>query len=95
MGLSNDNIPFNIVKDGYTFVSMCLMQILRALYITITSIFLLWFYLVAHMVKNLPANAGDVGDTSLISGSGRFPGGGNGNPLQDSCLENSINREVW
>ena len=34
------------------------------------------------MVKNLPANAGDPGDTSSIPGSGRSPGGGNGNPLQ-------------
>ena len=40
------------------------------------------------MVKNLPANAGDLRDLGLIPGSGRFPGGGNGNPLQYSCLEN-------
>ena len=38
------------------------------------------------MVKNLPANAGDSGDTGLIPGLGRFPGGGNGYPLQYSCL---------
>ena len=36
-----------------------------------------------------------TGDTGLIPGSGRSPGGGNGNPLQYSCLENSINREAW
>ena len=41
------------------------------------------------MVKNLPANAGDIRDTGLILGSGRSPGGGHGNPLQYSCLENS------
>ena len=40
------------------------------------------------MVKNTPANAGDVRDSGLISGLGRSPGGGHGNPLQDSCLEN-------
>ena len=40
------------------------------------------------VVKNPPANAGDVRDTSLIPGSGRSPGGGQGNPLQYSCLEN-------
>ena len=40
------------------------------------------------MVKNLPANAGDTRDTGLIPGSGRSPGGGHGNPLQYSCLEN-------
>ena len=47
------------------------------------------------MVKNLPANAGDAGDKSLISGLGRSPGGGNGNPLQYSCLENSTDRGSW
>ena len=44
------------------------------------------------MIKNEPA---DVGDTSLIPGSGRSPGGGNGNPLQYSCLENSMDRGAW
>ena len=39
-------------------------------------------------VKNLPACTGALGDTGLIPGWGRFPEGGNGNPLQDSCLEN-------
>ena len=43
------------------------------------------------MVKNPPANAGDTG---LIPGSGRSPGGGNGNPLQYSCLENLMDRGV-
>ena len=47
------------------------------------------------VVKNLPARAGDVGDTGLIPGSGRSCGGGNGNPLQDSCLENSMDRGAW
>ena len=42
------------------------------------------------VVKNPPANAGDVRDAGLILGSGRFPGGGNGNTLQYSCLENSF-----
>ena len=43
----------------------------------------------SSMVKNPSANAGDV---SLIPGSGRSPGGGNGNPLQYSCLENLTDR---
>ena len=42
---------------------------------------------VALVVKNLPANAGDTGDAGSIPGSGRFPGVGNDNPLQYSCLE--------
>ena len=47
------------------------------------------------VVKNLPANAGDAGEVISIPGSGRSPGKGNGNPLQDSCLENSVDREAW
>ena len=47
------------------------------------------------MVKNPPANAGDVRGADLIPGSGKFPGGGNGNPLQDSCLENPVLRGAW
>ena len=47
------------------------------------------------MVKNPPANAGDARDMDLIPGLGRFPGGGHGNPLQYSCLENSMDRGGW
>ena len=47
------------------------------------------------MVKNLPANAGDAGDVSLIPGSRRSPRGGNSNPLQYSFLENPIDRGAW
>ena len=49
----------------------------------------------ARVVKNLPANAGDDRDAVLIPGSGRSPGVGNGNPLQYSCQENSVNRGAW
>ena len=45
-------------------------------------------------VKNLCVNAGDVRDVGLISGWGRSPGEGNGNPLQYSCLENPTDREA-
>ena len=47
------------------------------------------------VVKNPPVNAGDTGDMGLIPGLGRFPGGGHGNPLQYSCLENPMDREPW
>ena len=50
---------------------------------------------VALVVKNPPANAGDIGDTGSIPGSGRSPGGGHGNPLQCSCLENPMDRGAW
>ena len=47
------------------------------------------------MVKNPPGNVGDTGDMGLISGLGRSPGGGHGNPLQYSCLENPMDRGTW
>ena len=50
---------------------------------------------VALVVKNPPANAGDTRDKGSILGSGRSPGGGHGNPLQYSCLENPMDRRAW
>ena len=50
---------------------------------------------VSLVVKNLPANAGDVRDAGLIPGLGRPPRGGNGNPLQYSCPENPMDRGAW
>ena len=47
------------------------------------------------VVKNLPAKAGDAGDTGLIPGWGRSPGGENGNPLQHPCLESRMDRGTW
>ena len=47
------------------------------------------------MVKNMAANAGDARDKGSIPGLGRSPGGGNGNLLQCSCLENSMDRGAW
>ena len=45
---------------------------------------------ITTLIKNPPANAGDTGDTDSIPGSGRDPGGGHGNPLQYSYLENPM-----
>ena len=47
------------------------------------------------VVKNPPANVGDTGDTGMIPGSGRSPGGGHGNPVQYSCLESPMERGTW
>ena len=47
------------------------------------------------VVKNLPASAGDIRDAGLISGSGRSPGVGRGDPLQHSCLDNLMDRGAW
>ena len=63
---------------------------------------LIWFHLytvwasqVVLMVKNLPANTGDARDMDSIPGSGISPGGGHGNPLRYSCLENPLDRGAW
>ena len=48
-----------------------------------------------QVVENPPANAGNARDVGSIPELGRFPGVGNGNPLQDSCLENFMNRGPW
>ena len=47
------------------------------------------------MVKNLSAIAGAIRDVGLILGLGGFPGGGQGNPLQYSCLESPMDKEAW
>ena len=50
---------------------------------------------VVLVVKNLPVNAGDIREVGLIPGSGRSPGGGHGNALQYSFLENHMDRGAW
>ena len=47
------------------------------------------------VVKNLPANAGDIGDMGSIPGSEKSLGGGHGNPLQYYCLENPMDKGAW
>ena len=54
-----------------------------------------WASQVALVAKKLPASAGDIRDLSLIPGSGSSSGEGNGNPLQYSCLENTMDRGAW
>ena len=54
-----------------------------------------WSSQVALVVKNLSANAGDIRDAGSIPGSGRSSGGGHGNPLKYSCLENTMDRGAW
>ena len=55
----------------------------------------IWGFPETLVVKNLPASTGDIRDVGLIPGSGRSPGGGHGNPLQYSCLENPLDRGAW
>ena len=54
-----------------------------------------WASQVILVIKNSPANAGNIRDAGSIPGSGRSPGGGHGNPLQYSCLENPMDRGAW
>ena len=51
-----------------------------------------WASQMALVVKKLPANAEEIGDLGSIPGLGRSPGGGHGNPLRYSCLENPMDR---
>ena len=66
----------------------------------------MWFYTLSgqcdpaklprwHVVKNLPASEEDTRDTGSIPGLEKSPGGGHGNPLQYSCLENPVDRGAW
>ena len=52
-------------------------------------------YVCVYGLPRWLGGTGDAGDMGLIPGLGRFPGGGNGNPLQYSCLENPLDRGVW
>ena len=63
--------------------------------LTLSGIICDWGFPDGTVIKNLPACAGDTGDMGLITGSGRSPGGGNGNPLQYSFLENPMDRGAW
>ena len=54
-----------------------------------------WGFPGGTVIKNPPANAGDTSHEGSIPGLGRSPGGGNGNPFQYSCLENSMDRRTW
>jgi len=56
---------------------------------------MLWVSQVVLVVKNLPAKAGDVRDSVSVPGLRRSPGGGHGNSLQHSCLENPMVRGAW
>ena len=56
---------------------------------------LMWASQVVLVIKNLPANAGDIRDTGSVPELGRSPGEGHGNPLQYSCLENPMDRGAW
>ena len=72
------------------YISICL-SICLSIYLSIY----IYIFPGGSVVKNLPANAGDVGDLDLIPGSERSPGRENGKPLQHSCLDNPMDRGAW
>ena len=82
----------NDVKHYFMLLAICISSLekylLKSLVIKITSV----IFPGSSVVKNLPANAGDV---NLNPASGKLPGEGNGNPLQYSCLENPMDRGAW
>ena len=82
---------FQQLKKNYVFIWLhcCSMLDLSSVACGI------WACQVALVVKSLPANAGDIRDMGSIPGSGRSPGGGHGNLLQYSCLENPMDRGTW
>ena len=71
------------------------MRIHRLCYQISTKLTLLKASQFSIVVKNQPANAGDIRDTGSIPESGRASGGGHSNPLEYSCLENLMDREAW
>ena len=80
----------------YTFsVAFCLLNIMMIMLPSIIVVSFDWPSPVVLLVKNPPANAGDIRDMDSISGLGRSSGGGHGNQLQYSCLENPMDRGSW
>ena len=82
---------------GEYFYYMCICLILKIYIAHMSNVYIKNIYLtqVALVVRNPPANEGDARDAGSTPGSGRSPEVGNGNPLQYSCLENSMERGTW
>ena len=87
-----------IMQNVFLFLNLwffLLALCLRCTEIDAVAVFHDFHSQVVLMVKNPPANTGDIRDKGSIPGSGRPPGVGNGNPLQYSCLGNSKSRGAW
>ena len=74
---------------------MFLMPFMSEKYYKLLDLLLVMFLPDGSVGKESACNAGDIGDTGLIPGSGRFSGEVNGNPLQYSCLKNPMDRGAW
>ena len=91
---------FFLTNSGERIREHCsplLYQKLKNIYICILCAYVCvcTYTLAGTVVKNLLANAEGIGNSGLIPGFGRSPGGGHGNPLQHSCLENFMDRGAW
>ena len=80
---------------GVFFLLIPIVTLCGTIYILQGVTLRIWASQVALLVRNLPANAGDVRDAGSIPGMKRSPGGGHGHPLQYSCLENPMDRGAW
>ena len=80
------SLPHNLCHDCIGVQFFCLF---------VSNLGILWPSQVVLVVKNAPAKGGDARDLGMIPGSGRSLGGGNGNPVQYSYLENSMDRAAW
>ena len=97
-GFSVKGVPK--AEEGIEYLETQLVRIIAAnrqemSFDTCVFVHLDWASQMALVLKNTPANAGDLRSANSISGSGRFPGKGNGNLLQYFCLENPMDRRAW
>ena len=93
---SSSTFPFGRYENAKQFFNYVFLVLGEVGVIVLTYMYILqWDSQVVLVVKNLPANAGEIRDLGSIPGSGRTPGEGNGNPLQCSCLENPRDRGAW
>ena len=86
---------WTFARLGSVPLKWSLPNVLTSLSCLLSESNLTWYAIISTLGKEPPASAGVIRDAGLIPGSGRSPGEGNGNPLQDFCLENPMAREVW
>ena len=94
VNMSSDSCV-NKLSGGESFHSACVLVLSHHGHFKCLTVLSIIPSQVALVVMNPPANAGDLRDVGSVSGLGRSPGGGNGNPIQYPCPENSMNREAW
>ena len=92
------NIEVHVPFQTRVFVCVCVCVCVFHIYTQEWDCWIIWHFqgfLGGSVVKNSPPKAGDARDAVSITGSGRFPGGGNDNPLKYSCLKNPMDRGDW